>query len=144
MDWVTPVISGSAGVIGASVGLFSNLISSYSQRKWNERERLQSVMESKFMVYNQVLDLNGREPILEPGKGRGWRADLYLRHVRPVLFKNYHLLGAKVRMQVRTIDTHLQRKRWGLLTEEDDPDSLEYMYYLKLIELIEQEYQSFT
>ncbi|GMA65417.1 hypothetical protein NZD89_08185 [Alicyclobacillus fastidiosus] len=144
MDWVTPVISGSAGIIGASVGLFSNLISSRSQRKLNETDRLQRVRDAKFIVYNQVLDLNGREPILEPGKGRGWRAELYLRHVRPVLFKNYHLLGAKVRRQVRTIDIHRQRKRWGLLTEEDDPDSLEYMYYLKLMELIEEEYQSFT
>lgn len=143
MDWVTPVISGAAAIVGASVGVVGNMVHSRSQRKLNDVERLQKIIEAKFMAYNEVLDMNGREPILEPGKGRGWRPDLYIKYVRPVLFRNFHLLGEKVRTQVRTIDNRLQLKRWNLITEEHVSDSNEYMYYFELIALIEDEYKSF-
>jgi hypothetical protein len=143
MDWITPFISGAAGVVGASVGVLGNILNLRNQRKMNDAERMQRIIEAKFMAYNEVLDINGREPILQPGKDRGWRPDLYVLYVRPVLFKYFHLLGAKVRAQVRIIDNRLQLKRWDLITEEDVPDSMEYMFYFELIELIEDEYQSF-
>ncbi|WAH38296.1 hypothetical protein [Alicyclobacillus dauci] len=70
MDWITPIISGSAGVIGAAVGVLGNIISFRSQRKSNEIERLQKLTDDKFAAYNEVLDVNGREPILQPSRGR--------------------------------------------------------------------------
>ncbi|WAH38297.1 hypothetical protein [Alicyclobacillus dauci] len=68
---------------------------------------------------------------------------MYMRHIRPVLFKNYHLLDEQIRRQVRIIDNHLQLKRWGMTTEEDVSEHLEYMYYVELIDMLEHEYQSF-
>jgi hypothetical protein len=143
VDWITPVISGAAGVVGASVGVFGNILNLRNQQKTNRAEQLQKVIEARFMAYNEVLDINGREPILEPGKNRGWRPDLYVLHVRPVLFKHFHLLGKRVRAQVRMIDNRLQLKRWDLVTEEDVPEAMEYMFYFELIALIEEEYHSF-
>lgn len=143
MDWITPVISSAAGVIGASVGILGNVVNFKYQRKLSAEAYLQKRIEAKFQAYNEVLNINGREPILAPGKGRGWNPDLYVKHVRPVLFRNLHLLGSKVREQVRAIDNRLQLKRWDLITEEHVADSMEYMYYFKLISLIESEYKSF-
>ncbi|QSO54581.1 hypothetical protein JZ785_13035 [Alicyclobacillus curvatus] len=143
MDWVTPIISGAAGVIGASVGVLGNAIHARTQSKLGERYRAQKMTESKFMVYNQVLDINGRIPVLEPGHGDGWRPDLYVKHVRPVLFQNLHLLDARVREQVRTIDNRLQLKRWDLMDLAEEADETDYIYYFDLIVLIEESYVSF-
>ncbi|GMA50088.1 hypothetical protein GCM10025857_14450 [Alicyclobacillus contaminans] len=141
MDWITPVISGASGVIGASVGVFGNILHTRIQQHLREMEQKERRMEQRYLAYNEVLDLNGRERILYPGKGRGWDAELYVQRIRPVLFRNFHLLGDKVRGQVRTLDHRLQRRQWKELTEEDVPDELEYMYYVELIALIEAEYK---
>lgn len=141
MDWITPVISGAAGVIGASVGVLGNVVNFAYQRRLSRDAYLQRTVDAKFQVYNEVLDINGREPILTPGTGSGWNATLYIDRVRPVLFRNFHLLGERVRTQVRTIDNRLQLKRWDLITEEDVAESMEYMFYFNLISLIEKEYR---
>ena len=116
---------------------------SRAQRKFSEMSRTQKMTESKFKVYNQVLDIHGRIPVLEPGQGDGWRPDLYVKHVRPLLFQNLHLLDARVREQVRTIDNRLQLKRWDLMKLTDEADDTDYMYYFDLIALIEDAYTSF-
>lgn len=141
VDWITPAISGAAGVIGASVGVFGNVINVRYQQKLQNQAYVQKRIEARFRAYNEVLNINGREPILTVGKRRGWNPDLYIQHIRPVLFQNFHLLGERVRKQVRTIDNRLQLKRWHMVGEEDVADSMEYMYYFELISLIEGEYK---
>lgn len=140
VDWITPTISGAAGVIGASVGILGNIITSRNQWRLTNQADVQAAIAAKFRAYNEVLNINGREPILTPGKGLGWNPDLYIRYIRPVLFENFHLLDDRVRMQVRTIDNQLQLRRWHLVSEEDVPDASEYMFYFELISLIENEY----
>lgn len=142
MDWLTPTISGAAGVIGASVGILGNVITSRYQWKLTNQTSVEAAVAAKFHAYNEVLNINGQQPILTPGKGSGWDPDLYVQHIRPVLFENLHLLDNRVRRQVRIIDNRLQLRRWHLVNEEDVPDALEYMFYFELISMIESEYGS--
>jgi len=138
------IVTGLAAIVGASVGVFGNLVVARSQRKLARQERDQQQIEEKFATYNDVLNINGRERILKPGEDRGWDAELYQTLIRPVLFKKLHVLDYGVRERIKEIDTAVLHRRWGILRDNEDLDALEYMLYVHLIEGIESCYPVFT
>jgi len=123
VDWITPVITGGAAILGAVAGSLGSYLTTRSQVKLQknlvEEQRKFDNRELKFKLYNDVLRINGENSIIDVDFDE-FNIEIYRKNVRPVLFMNLHIVDPKVRLYVLDFDKYIELI--GILAERGDKE----------------------
>lgn len=151
MDAAWIAVIGTLG--GSALTTASALIGSWIKtkadkkaREWiledEELKRAIHQREEEFSVYNEVLRADGESTIIRIGEsGMGeFKTKEYKESVRPIFYKNLHLLPSNIRMQLRQLD-ELINEDISSYNGYDDWREVLYGNYLNLIRYVEAKYE---
>ncbi|NMI04818.1 hypothetical protein HF638_12575 [Paenibacillus sp. SZ31] len=119
-------------------------------RIWNlediEMKRLQDKKEEEFRVYNEVLKADGEHTITainDHGLGE-LNGENYKQHVRPILYRNLHILPSSLRKKTRKLDSLLVTEEFYNYNTLQEWQDEQYGAYQNIISTIESRYSEST
>ncbi|MGN4289688.1 hypothetical protein [Bacillus cereus group sp. MYBK87-2] len=148
MTWVQSIATLLGAIIGATITYvvnrraFKNQVELERRKlEWNE---LQKNKQIKFEVYNELLEKNGVSDVIEfdrsePLEIHKFNVSNYLKHIRLILFRKFHLLHSEVKGKVIQIDQELKRCEWNEEVDKDDNRKLLDLY-TNILKIIEKDY----
>ncbi|MCW1239238.1 hypothetical protein [Bacillus pretiosus] len=122
MSWVKNLAPIIGTVIGAGITYFVQKKSFKNQIElernkveWNEKQKNKYL---KFEAYNKFLDSDGINEIIVFNRADSiniysFKAQNYLKYIRPILYGNFHLLNQKVANFADEIEDCLKRCEWN-------------------------------
>lgn len=149
--WISGGIAAGSAIFTQMLNMLGNHLktrtdakSAITARIWakedSEISQSKTDREERIKAFNEVLQVDGDHTIyIDLDESFDFSTVKYKNHVRPIIFKNFHLLTAEMRFVARHMDKLLKSdeyfsyEEWNTLLAQD---------YIKLIEMISDAYDN--
>ncbi|MEJ9232234.1 hypothetical protein LAV79_22815 [Peribacillus butanolivorans] len=144
------LISALPSLLGVAIGglitFFIQQSITRKQQTWDKEKMILDILNkketTKFEVFNKILHMNAKYPVLEYDIHRGPELNEkeYIERIRPLLYEIYHLLAESIVYEVENIEDIYER-HYVLEAAEVGDDEVLALSYMKIMKLIKQEFK---